>query len=416
MIGMKLQKNMKKLLILCSIFLAALIIRFYNFENRIIFGSEQARSLYVAASYLKEKPSLLGQEYFRANSLGHKLYASSFFNYSLVPFLLLFKFNPIPITYYFAFLNLVTGLVVFLVANKIFINRGVALFALILFLFNSYMIYHSMFIWILNYLPLVGVLSFYLSYKIIKNKENFWDVLFLGILSGIGFGFEYLYVIAIFIIFFILIKYSKDKFKNSLIFIFGGGLGDITQIVFDLKHNFYHFKTLWQYTLDTFNGVSDAGFTYYHFLWAIPILSIIGSLILFTVYKKNKLLGIFMFFLYLFINLDKPFDIQRGPKVNEIIKASQIITNDINGNFNVVTLYDFDTRGYVLRYLLKYVYNKNPLGEIDYPSSNVVYALANKKYDFYKDNPWELNVIKPYNIASLGEIGDRFGIYKLIKR
>ena len=117
------------------IIIFALFVRFYNFADRVTFGSEQARSLIVSGRYIKEKPSLLGQEYFRVTSSGHKLFSGSLFSYSLVPLQLIFNYKPIPITAYFAFLSVFTGLLLFLLTKKV-LNFSVAIFSLIIFLFN----------------------------------------------------------------------------------------------------------------------------------------------------------------------------------------------------------------------------------------------------------------------------------------
>lgn len=413
---------MKYKLLVLSIFLLAIFLRFYNFENRITFGSEQARSLYVSANYIRGGFSLLGQEYFRVNSAGHKLFTSAIFNYTLVPLILLFKHNPIPITYFFTLLNLFTALILFLITKEIF-NKKVALFSLILFVFNNYMVYHSMFIWVLNYMPLIGLLSFYLVWKIYKKRQDFWDILFLGILSGLGFGFEYLYAIAIVIVLYFLIRYSKEKLINLIIFLIGGILGDFTQVLFDLRHDFYHFKTLWQYGLDTLNGVSDAGFIYYHFLHFWPLFAILGGYILFKIYQKNKLVSLLILTVYLFFNLNsnfinfkRPVGMPEGLMAKDILKASEIIASQRTDNFNVVTLYDFDTRGYVLRYPLEFIQNKNLLGDEKYPESDIVFALAKGNYDFDGEVPWELKVIRPYNIENLGNVGRGFSVYKLVRQ
>lgn len=413
---------MKNYLIIFSILSLALFVRLYNFQDRITFGSEQARSLYVSAKYINEKPSLLGQEYFRVNSLGHKLYTSAIFNYSLIPFIFIFNYDPLPITYYFALLNIVTGIILYFVAKKIF-NESVALISTILFLFNSYMIYHSMFIWVLNYLPLIGILSVYILWKIKNKKFVLFDIFVLGVFSGLGFGLQYLYLIAILIILFILLKYSVNKLNNFFMFILGGAIGDFTQLVFDIKHDFYHTRTLWQYVLDTFSGVSDAGFTYYHFLHFWPILILFSGYLLWVMYKKDKFLFYIVIILYLYINLNsnlinfsKPVGMINGLTNTDIKKTAELISQTNEDNFNVVTLYDFDTRGYVLRYYLEFVYGEKPKGEIDYQSNNMVFALAKSDYNFEMNNPWELNVMKPYNVVNLSEIGKGFNLYKLERK
>lgn len=412
---------MKNYLILFSIFALALFFRFYNYENRITFGPEQARSLMVSSNYIKDKPSLLGQEYFRANSLGHKLYTSALFNYSLVPMITATNYNPYPITIYFTLLNIFTGSVIYILTKKMF-GKIMSIMATFLFLFNSYMIYHSMFIWVLNYLPLIGMVSFYLVWKIFNKKYNNYDIFILGILSGIGFGLEYLYLIAILIILYFLLKYLKNKLTQTLLFIFGGVVGDFTQVIFDLRHNFYHLRSLYQYSIDTFAGSSDAGFTYYHFLMFWPAGLIILSFVIFSIYNKNKYLGLGVLFFYLLVNInsslinfEKPVGMENGLRYKDLKQASKIIADYATDNFNVVTLYDFDTRGYTLRYLVQHLYNKSPKNDVSYRDVDEVYSLAKSDYDFNKDNPWELNVFKPYNIGKIENIGEGYSLFKLTK-
>jgi hypothetical protein len=129
----------KEGLLLLVILVLAFTVRFYNFPNRITFWSEQARSLVTSANYIKDKPSLLGQEYFRVASNGHKIFSGAVFNYLLVPLLLVTNYDPVPITAFFAILNIFTGLVVYWTARKLFDER-VAVFSVILFLFNNMMI------------------------------------------------------------------------------------------------------------------------------------------------------------------------------------------------------------------------------------------------------------------------------------
>ncbi|MFZ3301241.1 MAG: hypothetical protein WA152_00835 [Microgenomates group bacterium] len=420
---------MKNYLILFSIFALALFLRFYNYENRITFGPEQARSLMVSSNYIKDKPSLLGQEYFRANSLGHKLYTSALFNYTLVPLLVVSKYDPYLITIYFTFLNILTAVVVYILSKKMF-GKTISLITTFLFLFNSYMIYHSMFIWVLNYLPLIGMVSVYLVWKIYKqslplrgkHKSNIYDILFLGVLSGIGFGLEYLYLIAILIIFYFLLKCSKERVKHALLFILGGAIGDFPQVFFDLRHNFYHLRSLFQYAIDTFAGSSDAGFTYYHFLMFWPVGLLLLSFVIYTIYNKNKYVGLMVLSIYFLLNINstlinfnKPVGMENGLKYKDLKYASKIISDRSGDNFNVATLYDFDTRGYTLRYFVQHVYGKNPKNDVYYKDVDEIYTLSKSNYDFKNNNPWELNVFKPYNIENIENIGEGYSLFRLTK-
>ena len=165
-------------LLLILIFIVATGVRFYNFSNRVTFWSEQARSLIVSANYIKVKPSLLGQEYFRQDSNSHIIYSGALFNYSLVPLLIVSNYDPVRITAFFAVLNLVTGLVLYLVVKKIFGDK-IAIISTILFLFNDFMIYHSLFIWNYNYLPIVGILTLFFSWRYICERNEL-DIFLIG--------------------------------------------------------------------------------------------------------------------------------------------------------------------------------------------------------------------------------------------
>lgn len=402
----------KSNLLIIAIFLFATLVRFYNFPNRVTFWSEQARSLIVSANYLKV-PSLLGQEYFRIDSNGHKLFSGAVFNYSLVPLLLISKNNPVIITVFFALLNLFTGLVLYRVVNKLF-DRKLAILSTALFLFNDFMIYHSLFIWNYNYLPLVGILILYLLYK----KKYFWT----GLLNGIGISLQFLFVPLTVLVFLYCIWKSNKKLLNSILFIVGTVIGNLPMIIFDLRHNFYHTRTLWQFLIDTLRGVSDAGFSYYYLLPFWPIFSIGIGFLLLKVFKLNKTLSLGLGILYLYFNLTssrisftEPTGMPKGLLTSDIDEVSQVIANDTSGEFNVAEVLDFDKRAYVLRYYLQFKDKKNPQGVADYPSAKVLYVLSEKDYNFSKSDVWEIKSGGLTKINKLTDTGNGYAIYRLEK-
>lgn len=283
------------------IFFFGVILRFYNFSERIIYGPEQARSLLTATRNLTQGFSLLGQEYFRYTSSGHQLFYSPLFPYSLIPLVLLAKYSPLYITIYFALLNIFTGLFLFYVAKKIF-NKTVAVFTFFLFFLNSYMIYHSLFIWPYNYLPLIGVTVLYLVYLFQKNQKPSY-ILLLGTLSGAGFGIQYLFApLSLGLLLFLIWK-GKRRVLIFLIFLFGNIIGNLPMVVFDLRNQFYNSKSLWQFFIDTIQGNSDAAFNYYYLLPLWPIFILLGALFLYFLTKKSWFVVLIVMFLYVFINL-----------------------------------------------------------------------------------------------------------------
>jgi hypothetical protein len=411
----------KNNIILAVIIFFAISVRFYNFSNRVTFWSEQARSLIVSANYINDKPTLLGQEYFRTDSNGHKLFAGAVFNYSLVPLLIIFNYDPISITAFFAILNVFTGIVIYLTVKKMSKNESLALLSTLLFLFSDVMIYHSLFIWILNYLPLIGILTIFFLWSFHKNstrKNVFW----LGILTGLGISMQYLYISFAAIVFVAIAVKSKTKFRDIAIFLLGALLGNLPMIIFDIRHNFYHLVTLWQYTKDTMKGNSDAGFNYYYLLPVWPLFSLFAAKILQKISNSGKLLMLIVIALYVYINLTSsmisfthPTGMPTGLTTYDISRSSQTIADDVNGDFNVAEVMDFDKRAYVLRYFIEFKYNKKPLSEIAYRDLTNLYVLAPENFDFKKSDTWEINasIFRKYNLLS--NTGRGYAIYKLQK-
>lgn len=416
---LKFIKKYSEQILIVFIISVALFVRFYNFSERVNFGPEQARSLVVSANYLK-KFTLLGQEYFRVTSLGQKLFASAYFNYSLVPLIFLFRYQPLPITAYFAILNILTGLILFLLVRKIF-GKDVAFVSLVLFLFNRYMIYHSLFIWILNYLPLIGILTMYYLFQFKKQRKIIYTFL-LGFLCGLGFGLEYFYVLTALLILGYILFVSKNKIKDFLVFIVGAIIGNLPMVIFDLKHSFYHVKTFSQYILDSLKSPGQSGLTYYHFLNYWPIVLTILGYLLVRYLKQKKIVIIVILIAYVFFNLNSKLisfksavGMPPGLTWEGINLASKRISEDGPTNFNVVSLFDFDRRGFILRYPLEFIYKAFPLGVEDYPNASALYVFGSENYDFKSQNVWEIDSFKASKIEILSKIQDGYNIYKLTK-
>jgi len=409
-----------KNLLIVAVFLFAFLVRFYNFGERITFGPEQAISLISAAENL-EKPSLLGIPYLlRQTTSGLQLFTAPLFGYSLIPLILLFNFDPIAITGFFVFLNLFTGFLVFLVSKEIF-DEKVALFSAVLFLFSSHMVYHSLFIWTSNYMPLIGVLTICGLYKFKKKQASFWTFA-LGVLTGVGFGIQYFYLLAGLLVLLVVLKVSKKRVIHGSYFLLGILVGELPTVLFDLKHNFYHLKTLWSYFVETLKFPGQSQLSYYHFLVFWPLLAIFFGLVFSKIFTKSKLASLAMAAVFIYLSLNSSLvsfknavGMPSGLTAKKILLASESISRDNPRNFNLSVLMDFDFRGYVLRYPLKYLYKKSPLSVEDYPNAGVLYVLSQKNYDFSQPGVWELRSFLPYKVVLLSEIDDNYGVFKLIK-
>lgn len=401
------------------ILLLATLIRFYNFSDRINFGPEQAISLIVSSDYVNEKFSLLGlPNVQRTTSMGHILYSPSPFNFSLVPLLIILNYDPVLITAYFAILSLITGIVLYLLVMKVF-NKTIAILSAAIFLFNDYIIHHSTFIWIVNYLPLVSLLIGLMIYKLYKNKNSLTAVFTIGLLSSICIGLEYFFVFTAIFLFLLVIFISQKKLMATIFFILGAILGNLPTIIFDLSHNFYHLNTLWQYSLETINNPGQSKISYYHFFQFWPYLAILAGLAIYKIYTFSKPLASIILILIISLNLTSPkvsfyspVGMYKNLNFSKINQAAKIIAADNPQNFNVVMTFDFDSRAHPLRYLLKYKYGFKPMGVEDYPKSKSLYVFTEESYPLGSSSLWEISSFKPTTTQKIGII-DNFSVFKL---
>jgi len=426
--------KIKILALACLVIGLAIFIRFYNFPSRINFGPEQAMSLIVTGEYLNEKVTLLGvPSTQRITSEGHIIFSSPFFNYSLMPLEKFFNYDPIPITGYFTLLNIFTGLVTFLILSKIS-NRRVAFFSLILFIFNEYMIFHSLFIWIVNYLPLIGILTFYFLWEF-KDKNKPKYPLLLGLLSGIAFGLEYMYFLTAVLVLIVLASFSKNKLRDVLLFLIGFAVANFPIILFDVKHNLYYLRTFLQYFEDTIKNPGQSRLAYYQFLQFWPILAFLGGLIIDLFYSRfakfrnicSRLLGYMVIVafvvLYVIFNLTSKkvsfvnaVGMSAGFNIIKLDVAARVISLDCpKDNFNVAMLLDFDSRAHPLRYLLNYRYRLKPKGIEQYSDIDTLYVIASSNYNFGEALAWEVKTFAPFKVHILKEIDQNYFVYKLVK-
>lgn len=393
-------------------------IYFYNFSNRINFGPEQGLSLLVSAEYLHEGFSLLGLPNLQRFTSTHlTLYSGSLFNYTLVPLLFLFQYDPFPITVFFGLVLLLSGLLTVWYASSVFDKKGV-IFTALLFFINGIMIWHATFIWILNYLPLIGILSIYALSRAQKNYRYF---LWLGFFSGIGFNLQYMYLFTIFALMLYIFLTSQRKYRDLLLFCFGCLLGNAPMVIFDLRNDFFHARSLWQYFLDTLRNPGQGSISYYHFLQFWPAGALMGAWLLEQLEKKARALVYGILVMYCCVNLFSPWVDFTAPvgmpvemRLSDINAAAAIIADDNPTNFNVSSSVPMDSsRAYPLRYLLAYRLGFQPESVENYASVEKVYGVAEVSSNVLEDGPWEFTAHKPERARFLHSINERFAVFVL---
>ena len=408
-----------KIIILFLLFLS-IFIRLYHFPQRINFGMEQGMTLSTTASYIYEKFSLLGMSNVaRVTSDGHMVLINPLYNYSLIPLMLVFGKNPITLSYLAFFINIFTALALYFIAKKIF-SKQIALFATFFFLFNLTMIEHSLTLWIHNIVPLIGILSFYLLFKWQTSKSRL--VIFtLGVLSGLGYAMEYVYLLTLGCIGLYLLITSKHRLTTIFWYCLGCLLPQLPIILFDLRHDWYNLRTLWQYALDTWANPGQSRLMFYHFLQFYPLIFLAFGYLTDRLWRVSKFMGIAMITLYLAFTLTSPklslhqaIGTAPGMDTPLLIDFAKTISTDVTDPYNIVYLPQSEYRSHALRYLLTYVYQVPPMGIEAYPSAKTIYAVGQTGLDLLTDRPWEIGAFNPHNQEILvSDPNNLFSIYKL---
>lgn len=387
------------------LFTIGILVRTVNYENRVVFTLEQGITLDTTYDYLNGKFSLLGlPNVQRFTSNGHRIFSGPLYNYFLMPFMKLMGTDPIRMTYIATTINSITALLMFLLI-KLISNKNIAIIATIFFLFSQTMIDQSLTLWILNPLPMLGLLGMYL---LIKYESNYplWTVFLLGIIGGTLTSLEYMTIFTVLMILFYLIFRTKSV---SSILIFGVGffLPLTPTVLFDVRHDYYHLKTLWQYTLDTLNNPGQSSLRFYHFYHFIPALMYLYAIATDWIITRSKYVGGTIIIIYVLANIYITFSKYPLVTVPNLLNIADKIDQQAKPGFNVVYMPESEYRGYALRYILRVIYRNPPLPFDAYPSATELYVLKTPERSLSTDVPWEISIFEPKNSVDIFETDDK---------
>lgn len=223
----------------------ASFLRLYRLPEFTMFLSDQGRDAIIVKDIITFKhfpaigaPTSLGQ-----------VYLGPFYYYLIAPFLLIFNFNPVGMSYGVAFLSIVGIILSYLIIRKEF-DKLTSLFFLIIISFSSINIEQSRFSWNPNLLPFFAFFTLYFFYQLIKTNKIIYSILFGSFLS---FSFQ-LHYLAVFLILPITLltlinfkTFKKKLFSNFFIYLiafifflfFSSPL-----LIFDLRHQFLNTQNL----------------------------------------------------------------------------------------------------------------------------------------------------------------------------
>ncbi len=230
-------------LFLTALFLVATFLRSFRLEEFTTFLSDQGRDAIVMKHIVTfEHLTAIGPP----SSIGQVL-LGPFYYYMIAPFLLLFHFNPIGMTYGVLLYSLVGLALSFYVVRKNFDSLTSTLFAVFV-TFSAVNIDVARFSWNPNLLPLFAFFTLYCFYQFLESKKLLYAFL-AGLLFGLSVQLHHLAFLmgpAMLIYFFVYLKsYQKIPSIRNWLTLFGSFIvGYSPLIFFDLKHQFVNTRTL----------------------------------------------------------------------------------------------------------------------------------------------------------------------------
>lgn len=215
-------KNNLFFAIFCILFLFLLLTRFYELEKLSTFGFDQVDNAWVAKDIIVDhKFPLVGMQ--AKGNTG--FYIGPYYYYFLVPFYFITNLDPIASGIVAGITAIFTFFVVYFVTRNIF-NEKVALFALFITVFSSYILELDRVQWPVNFIVPFSFLFFFSLYKIVSGKVKYILLLTLvfGLSLHVHFTSVFYLIFCVFIVPFIprnklTLKYTLYSLPIMLFFI-----------------------------------------------------------------------------------------------------------------------------------------------------------------------------------------------------
>jgi hypothetical protein len=419
------KKLFKNELILLFLFIIVFIsVRSVYFTEHLNFSDDQAyQATDILQDYREHKIPLIGNQVDSVRYKGHFIYQGPAYYYMLFPFLFIANFEPISSSYFFM-LFCSFMIIPLYYGIKLLINRQAALLMIIIYTLLPYYLSYTRFHWNPNYqLSLLPILILLMGlYK--KNNSTklfFFIAIFLGILFQ--FHYQFLFVVLGIAVYYFLIK--KISPKLLIHFTIGFLIGFSPLIVFELKHSFYHTRTLLLFYQHRKELIFAGSIITPHYYLSISFMFLV---VLFGLIK-NKLpkgkkfiilcltVAVFLFAWSAADNFHKPQQSFWSPapywSYPDEYKAYQYIKSQNLKNFNVANLAYYNTESYVIKYLLirdNVVTNYN-----DYFSNKYLFVIKRSHTKIYKTLSYEVAIFKPAKLLKTWKINDYYNLY-LLKR
>jgi len=236
-------KNKIEFLILMVILLVAAFLRLYRIADYMTFLGDEGRDVLVVKRILVDhKWTLLGP----TASVGG-FFLGPIYYYFMIPFLWLFRLDPVGPAVMVALFGIATVFLVYKVGKEFF-NREAGLIASLLYALSPLVIAYSRSSWNPNLVPFFSLLYIYSLYKAVKTADwRWWFV--SGLCIGIGLQLHYLFtfLIPVGIVFLLICKKGLSYLKFWGLKLAGLIIGWAPFIAFEIRHRFPNIRTLYNF-------------------------------------------------------------------------------------------------------------------------------------------------------------------------
>lgn len=377
--------------------------RLYRLPELMTFGLDQG--LYMSESYQmwqEKKIRLVGPAMISRNYQGRNFFIGPYFYYVLVLLGVLTKWEPLVITVIILLMEWIFWIIFgWWVGKKYGATAALGILAVVAS--NEYLIIHSRFIWNPHFLAPLAILAVIF----LESKRLF----IFSFVWGLAFSFHQTAILWL-IPLVIALKEKMLKIKNFLVLATGFILGDILYFIFEIKHDFYNFKTIWL----IFSQGEKGGVEPHHLVFPIVVFALWGLAKLIKINKKWLAGAILINLVSLWVvRYDLPLGHPKGwTYAEEKAVVKKILENGCPKNYNVASTLSGDTRSADLRYLL----TKSsclPMGVEDFPKAERLFLVAPPERRLEEERVWEVDSFRPFKILREEKINERVVFYELSK-
>jgi len=414
----------KELVLFVLAILIFVSVRSVYFTQHLNFSDDQAgQATDILQDYREHKIPLIGNRASSPSYQGHFIYQGPAYYYMYFPFLYLTNFEPISSSYLFMLFCAVMIIPLYY-GMKLLIDKRTAILLVIIYTLLPYYVAYTRFHWNPNYLlSLLPLLLLLMGlYKKYKTQKLFFCI---AVLVGILFQFHYAFIFVVLglVIYYFFIKKVSPFFL--IYFFVGFAIGFSPLILFELKHDFYHTRTLLLF-IQHYKELDSAGsiYTPHYYLSISFMLFVVFLGLTKKMLPKGRsfiitcsILSVLLFAWTAADNFHKPQQSFWSPApywsyVDEY-NAYQIIESQNLKDYNVANLAYYNTEAYFIKYLLKR--DKEAINYDDYYHNKYLFVVKKSNTKIFDTLSYEVAFFKPSKLLKTWQLNDHYNLY-LLKR